>query len=178
MRQGKEVTGPKTPKTPGGRKRNASTAPSTGRSTLNKKAKSASAKKIIEDLNANLDDTDSDNDLPPLDQTPTKLRYNEQELRAYQLAEGYAQPDPPVQESAQAAASPDEDDDVKIVTPGDAGPNFSFGPSSSVPASAAGGGVGGRLAGWDMHFPLGAPHYADEAQKAPEFDEDDLNGEC
>lgn len=181
MRQGKEAPAvPKTPKTPGGRKRNATSAPSTGRTPLSKKAKQASIKKVIEDLNANLDadDDDSDNELQPLEMTPSKPRYDEQKLRAYQLANGYAQPDPPALESALIAATPeDEDDDLRIVTPGEAGPNFSFAQSNPMPASAGGGGVG-DFAGWDAHFPLGTPHYADEAQKASEFDDDDLHGEC
>lgn len=142
-----------------------------------KKAKQESAKKVIEGLSADLED-DSDNDLAPLDLTPTKPRINEQKLREYQLAQGWIPADPPALDSAQAAATPEDDDDLKIVTPADAGPNFSFAQSNTWSSSAGG---GGAMPNWDANpFHSGNSYISGEAQKGVEFEfeDDDLAGEC
>lgn len=172
LRQGKEPAQagsatPKTPRTVGGRKR---TAPSTGRSTGTKKSKQESSKKFVEDLSADLDD-DSDNEMLPLDLTPTKSRVNEQKLREYSQAQGWLPADPPALESTQAAETP-EDDDLKIVTPADAGPSFSFAQNSQWPTLSG----NGIMTGWG-HDVFQASASGD-GDKGFEFEEDDLAGEC
>lgn len=107
--------------------------------------------------------------------TPTKPRINEQKLRDYQKSEGWIPADPPALEFAQAAATPEEEDDVKIVTPADAGPNFSFVQSNNWPSSAASGG----MPSFDTNpFHMGNSYVSGEAQKGVEFEDDDLAGEC
>ncbi|KAJ4414846.1 hypothetical protein N0V82_007694 [Gnomoniopsis sp. IMI 355080] len=110
---------PKTPRTTGGRKR---AATSTGKSTANKRSKSAVKPGSIFDV-----DDDSDNELPPLNFTPSKSNVNEDKARAYEqmMADtATARIPPPDLAPAQAASPDDEDDDVKIVTPADVAHSF------------------------------------------------------
>lgn len=111
-----------------------------------------------------------------MDLTPTKSRINEQKMREYQQAQGWHLADPPALESAQAAATPEEDDDVKIVTPADAGPSFSFAQRNNRSTSAGSCG----MPSWDANpFYSGNSYVSGEAQKAVEFDDDDEPaGEC
>lgn len=129
MRQGKGVSAapstpsgdknvPKTPRTTGGRKR---AAPSTGKSTANKKNKAASRPETMY-----YDGDDSENEHPPLDITPTRSLVDEDKLHAYQqmMADSAARVAPPDLAPAQAASPEDDDDDVKIVTPADVAHSF------------------------------------------------------
>lgn len=176
LRQGKEPatpsssSTPKTPRTTGGRKRG---APSTGKTPASKKAKADSVKKFTDNYNANLDDDDSENEYPSLDLTPSKpVRVNEQKLREYQASMGsYYPAETPALEPAQAAATPEDDDDVKIVTPADAGPAFSF--AQSTTASGNDG-----LSNWDNPFSLGTSYFSDTVQKNSCFEDDEEAGEC
>lgn len=134
MRQGKGVSAgpstpggdkntPKTPRTTGGRKR---AARSTGKSTANKKSKVA----VVKSENVYEIDDDSDNELPPLNITPSKSLVDEDKMRAYEqrMADGASRV-PPLDLASAQAASPeadddDDDDDVKIVTPADVAHSF------------------------------------------------------
>lgn len=132
MRQGKGVSAapstpsgdkntPKTPRTTGGRKR---AAPSTGKSTANKKSKVA----VVKSENIYEIDDDSENECPPLNITPSKSLVNEDNMRAYEqrMADGASRV-PPLDLAPTQAASPeddDDDDDVKIVTPADVAHSF------------------------------------------------------
>ncbi|KAJ4388811.1 hypothetical protein N0V93_006271 [Gnomoniopsis smithogilvyi] len=129
LRQGKGVptapstpggsrNNPQTPRTTGGRKR---AATSTGKSTANKKSKSAVKLENTYEI-----DDDSEIEDPPLDITPSKSLVNEDKMRAYEqiLSETAPRFQPPDLAPAQAASPDDDDEDVKIVTPADVAHSF------------------------------------------------------
>lgn len=153
---------PKTPRTTGARKR---AATSTGKSTASKKLKENTVK-FTEDLTADAGD-DSDNEFATLNLTPSKngVSINEEKMRAHEQSMGifYASETPAL--GSTQATTPDEDDDLKIVTPADAGPAFSFNQpaASQTPSYPMGNGISGS---WDNNaFSAGNAYDSDPDQK-------------
>ncbi|PSR90762.1 hypothetical protein BD289DRAFT_452147 [Coniella lustricola] len=123
---------PKTPRTAGSRKRS---APSGGKSTVSKKLKDSTAK-TTQDISTIVDD-DSEGEFPPLAMTPTKKRGSSdkptQMTREHTTVNLDTNETPSLQ-SAQIT-TPDDEDELRILTPADAGAAFSF--SQSAPNVSA-----------------------------------------
>ncbi|KAL2290460.1 hypothetical protein FJTKL_15555 [Diaporthe vaccinii] len=158
MRQGKggaAVTASSAPVTPkAGRKRAATSAPSTGRSTASKKARGSVAKAVQPTNVINLDDEDDDNEFPPIPlDTPMKgPRFTENYAAQFYGTDTQA----PALDTTQAD-TPNEDEDFKPHTPTDAAA-FSF---SQAPFYSGGGGSGGGGGGYNLDTdPIAQPSFA------------------
>lgn len=167
MRQGKGASDATPGTTPvatpkSSRKRPATSAPSTGRSTATKKARSKAAK-APERTVIKVDDDDSEHS--PI-QTPTKSRrvtINLDSERAFYAQHGTDYDTcAPLGTAASSSdltlsESPDNDEDVKPTTPGEA-PSYSFAQASQPPA-------GGDA--WNMwgnsSFGAGNAHFSDDS---------------
>lgn len=136
MRQSKGGAAPtnSAPVTPkAGRKRAATSAPSTGKSTTSKKARHSTAKAAPSATVINLEDDDDDNEFPPIPlDTPIKgPRVTETYERQFFSSDAQI----PALDTTQAD-TPIEEEDFKPHTPSDAAA-FSF---SQAPMSSGGGG--------------------------------------
>lgn len=138
MRQGKGGAAgttangdPVTPK--GNRKRAAPSAPSTGKSTASKRARTTTAKAVPPaQVIALDDDEDEENELPPIMETPFK---GPRFTAAYEKQFYGTDPQTPALDTTQAE-TPNEDEEFKPHTPNDAAA-FSF---TQAPSSWVGGG--------------------------------------
>lgn len=158
MRQGKggaAATAGSVPATPkAGRKRAATSAPSTGKSTASKKARGSVTKAVQPTNVISLDDEDDDNEFPPIPlDTPIKgPRFTETYAQHFYGTDTQA----PALDTTQAD-TPNEDEDFKPHTPNDAAA-FSF---SQAPFSSGGGGGGGGGGGYDLDtYPISQPSFA------------------
>ncbi|KAL2290459.1 hypothetical protein FJTKL_15555 [Diaporthe vaccinii] len=152
---GAAVTASSAPVTPkAGRKRAATSAPSTGRSTASKKARGSVAKAVQPTNVINLDDEDDDNEFPPIPlDTPMKgPRFTENYAAQFYGTDTQA----PALDTTQAD-TPNEDEDFKPHTPTDAAA-FSF---SQAPFYSGGGGSGGGGGGYNLDTdPIAQPSFA------------------
>lgn len=159
---------PVTPKT--GRKRAATSAPSTGKSTATKKARGSTAKAVPSAPVINLDDDDDDeNEFPPISlETPIKgPRFTE----AYEKQFFSTDAQIPALDTTQAD-TPNEDEDFKPHTPSDAAA-FSF---SQAPLSSVGGGGGGGGYNLDT-YPISQPSFAATSGYSKTWTTDDFDDE-
>ncbi|KAK2602490.1 hypothetical protein N8I77_009018 [Diaporthe amygdali] len=134
MRQGKggatAASVPVTPKT--NRKRPATSAPSTGKSTASKKARGSTAKVVQAQVIELDDDDDDENEFPPIAGTPIQgPRFTDSYAKQFYGTDAQT----PALDLTQAD-SPKEDEDFKPVTPSDAAA-YSF---SQAPQLSSGGG--------------------------------------
>lgn len=157
MRQGKgsaatPSAGNSVPVTPkSGRKRAATSAPSTGKSTATKKARGSTAKAVQPATVINLDDEDDENEFPPIPlDTPIRgPRFTETYEKQFFSTDAQI----PALDTTQAD-TPIEDEDFKPHTPSDAAA-FSF---SQAPFSS---GVGGSSSGYNLDmYPISQPSFA------------------
>lgn len=137
MRQGKggatAASVPVTPKT--NRKRPATSAPSTGKSTASKKARGSTAKAVQAQVIELDDDDDDENEFPPIAGTPIQgPRFTDSYAKQFYGTDTQT----PALDLTQAD-SPKEDEDFKPVTPSDAAA-YSF--SQAPQLSSGGGGYG------------------------------------
>ncbi|KAK2602491.1 hypothetical protein N8I77_009018 [Diaporthe amygdali] len=121
---------PVTPKT--NRKRPATSAPSTGKSTASKKARGSTAKVVQAQVIELDDDDDDENEFPPIAGTPIQgPRFTDSYAKQFYGTDAQT----PALDLTQAD-SPKEDEDFKPVTPSDAAA-YSF---SQAPQLSSGGG--------------------------------------
>lgn len=170
MRQGKGGAAgtaangaPVTPK--GNRKRAAPSAPSTGKSTASKKARTTTAKAVppVNVITVD-DDEDEDNELPPIVETPFK---GPRFTPAYEKQFSGTDAQTPALDTTQAE-TPNEDEDFKPHTPNDAAA-FSF---TQAPSSWIGG--GGNAYNLDTH-PISQPSFGLSSGYSKTYSHDDFD---
>lgn len=158
---------PVTPKA--GRKRAATSAPSTGKSTASKKARASGVKAVpTAHVIAIDDDDDDENEFPPIPlDTPIQgPRFTENYAKQFYGTDAQT----PALDATQAD-TPNEEDDFKPHTPSDA-LAFSF---SQAPPSSGGGG-GGNNYGLDT-YPISQPSFAASTGCSKTWAADDFDDE-
>lgn len=175
MRQGKGHATPSAansvPATPkASRKRVATAAPSTGKSTATKKARTSTAKAAPAAPVISIDDEDDENEFPPIpSDTPIRgPRFTEAYERQFFATDAQI----PALDATQAE-TPNEDEDFKPHTPSDAAA-FSF---CQAPFPSGGGGSGGGV-GYNLDtYPISQPSFVASSGNPKTWATDDYDDE-